>query len=526
MYMILFRKAAVLPLSLVMLLFASCGSSPNVPPTSVITPPPPPPAGDATVVQVDNTATLQRIDGFGGTTLALVYGTNDYLGGYRPAAIRAAFGSVGISLGMLDVGVVEAPADATDPYAQRANDNDDPAVMNSRGFNFTGSDNLLRKIVDPAREFGYSDLGLGPLIRVARVLDWLQPIRATNYQRYLDEVAENVLATMQHWRDANGLTPRLIHLFNEPTSGNVELASSSTQEVVDIVKRVGARLRSAGFAEVKFVVPNEETMSRSLEVARAILADPAARPYVGVIGFHQYPEGSAYSSPRRILESSGVGVPDASARQELEKLKALGLQYGVPLWMTEVSEGPYRSDFAYGSMEDVLARAIHIHDLFEYGGASAYFGMNTIWDLRSHEDHYAGRDVPFLRENSGMVLVDQSSGDVKITGMGYAVGHYASWLKSGAMRIGATSANPRLLATAFRDPTSRKIVVVAINTEETSRTVRIALRGATAGSGITGELSFEGTRWQIIQPYSPTAAGEVEFVAPPRSVVTLAIPTN
>jgi len=482
--------------------------------------------GEATVVQVDNGTTLQRIDGFGATTTTLVYGNVDYLGGYRTAAIRAAFGSVGISLGLLQVGVVEAPANATDPYAQRANDNSDPAVINPAGFNFVGSDDLLNKILIPARTYGYSDLSLGPLVRVGAggPLDWLQPIRSADYQRYLDEVAENVVATMQHWRDVYRQTPRLVHLFNEPTSGNMELGSSSTQEVVDIVKRVGTRLRSAGFADLKFVVPNEETMSRSLEVARAILADPAARPYVGVIGFHQYPYGSAYSSPRRILASSGMGVPDAEARQELEQLKALGQQYGVPLWMTEVTEEPGTADYPYGSIEDVLARAIHIHDVFEYGGASAFFGQNTLWDSRSHEEHFAGRNVPFLTEKSGIVLVDLNTGDVKITGMGYAVAHYASWLKAGAVRIGSTSASPRLLSTAFRDPVSRKIVVVVVNTEATTRTVRVRLSGVAAGSGITGESTYEGTRRQIIQPFSPTASGDVEFNAPPRSVVTVAIP--
>ena len=114
---------------------------------------------------------------------------------------------------------------------------------------------------------------------------------------------------MQHWKDAYGVTPKLLDLFNEPTTGNRELQSSSVQEMVDLVARIGSRLRVAGFADVEFLVPNEETIVRSSQVAQAMLADRASRPYVGAIGYHPYPYGSAYSSPRRILEASGSGTP-------------------------------------------------------------------------------------------------------------------------------------------------------------------------------------------------------------------------
>jgi O-glycosyl hydrolase len=504
-------------------LFASCRAADAVVQQQQ---PPPPPVSDSTVtVSVDNSVAYQVVDGFGGNTLSLTYPNGDHLGVYRPAAIRAAFGSVGITHGLLNIGVVEAPANATDPYGQRANDNADPLVINPAGFNFTGSDNLRQGILAPASAFGYATAELGPLINVTNTLDWLKPIRDVDYRRYLDEVAEHVLAIMQQWRDAYGVTPRLLHLFNEPTSGNTELQSSSVQEVVDIVKNVGARLRGAGFADVKFIVPNEETISRSIEVASAILADPAARPYVGVIGFHPYPYGSVYSSPKRILETSGAGAPDATTRAQLAQLKALGLQYGVPIWMTEVTEGPGNNDFSFDAIENVLARAIHIHDNFEFGGASAFFGMNTLWDSQTHAEHFASRGIPFLSEQSGMVLVDVGSGEIRITGMGYAVGHYARWLKPLAVRIGATSTNARMLVTVFRDVASKRIIVVVVNTQASSQPFRIVLAGASVSGDVSGESSYAAVRWQVIPAFRATGNGNVEFTAPARSVVSLALPT-
>ncbi len=487
-------------------------------------PTPGPTAADSVVIQVDNAMSFQSVDGFGANTLSLIYPDGDHLGAFRGAALKAAFGDVGISIGLLNTGIIETPANATDPFGQRANDNGDPQVLNPAGFNFTSPDDMERTIVTPAAAFGYSDLTLGPLLNVRYTLSWMQPIRSADYSRYLDEAAENVLALVQHWRDANGTTPALLDLFNEPTSGNQELQSTSTQETVDLVARVGARLEAAGFTATKFLVPNEETIARSIEVARAMLTDPGARPYVGVIGYHPYPYGSAYSSPRRILESSGQGTPDAAARQQLEQLKTLGQQYGVPIWMTEVSEGPGTNDYGFDAMENVLARAIHIHDNFEYAGASAFFGMNTIWDSRTHEQHFAGRDIPFLSEQSGMVLVDDGSGEIRITGMGYAVGHYARWIRPGAIRIGATSEKPRVIATAFRDLANSRIVVVIVNNEATEQLLRIRLSGASGSGQATGESSYANVRWQVIAPFAASSSGDFETVAPANSVVTVAIP--
>ena len=94
---------------------------------------------------------------------------------------------------------------------------------------------------------------------------------------------------VQHWKDVYGVTPKLLDLSNEPTTGNRELQSSLVQEMVDLVARIGSRLRVAGFADAEFQVPNEETIVRSSQVAQAMLADLASRPDVGAIGYHPYP---------------------------------------------------------------------------------------------------------------------------------------------------------------------------------------------------------------------------------------------
>lgn len=520
-------RSVILPAMLLLGVAAGCGGSDPVANTPPPAPTPPPPVtgvSDTVVITINAATSRQEVEGFGGTTQPLVFGGVDFLGGLRSAAIRAAFDEVGINQGMLSVGVVEAPAAASDPFNQRQNDNADPDVLDPAGFNFVGATTLQQKVLTPAAAWGYRSRELGPLLNLRGPLDWLTTVRGSDYQRYLNEAAEHVVAVMQHWRDAQGETPRLLHLFNEPTSGNQELQSSSTQEVVDLVKRVGEALRRAGFSVVQFVVPNEETMLRSRQVAQALLNDPGARPFVGAIGFHQYPFGSAYSSPRRILESSGVGAPDPTARQELEQLRALGVQFGVPLWMTEVSEGPGRIDFSFGAIENVLARAIHIHDVFTYGGASSYFGMLTLWDRRSHDAHFPGGNIPFFTEQSGMVLADQQDGSVRITGMGHAVGHYARWLGPGARVLDATSSRPRVVASAFRDPASERLVVVAVNNSTENMLVRVQVNGAVIGGAVEGETSYGTVRWAPVSDAAVGSDGVATVNVRARSVVTLALP--
>lgn len=477
-------------------------------------------AGLTLKVQADQD--LQTVDGFGSYTLPLVYNGVDYLGSLRQAALKAVYGDVKMSLGLLSIGIVETPAGSTDPWGTRANDNADPFTINPSGFNFSGSDLIRQVDLIPARQYGYKDLTLGYLVQPEYAQSWLQAIRSQDYQRYLDECAEHVLAVVQGWKDRYGEVPRYLQLFNEPTSGNRELASSDPQEVVDIVRAVGRRLSAAGFTP-RFIVPNEESPSRNADEAATLLADSTTRPYVAVIGYHPYPYGSAYASTKRILDESGSGNPDAGAVQQMERLRSLSQEYGVPVWLTETSEGPGLNNYPFGAIENVLARAIHIHDNFLYAGASAYFGMITIWDSRSNAEHYAGRNVSFLSEHSGIVLVDDDQKKVMITGMGYAIGQYARWVSPGAVVLASSSPKPRVFVTAFRDAARTRITEVIVNNTDSAQAVKIDVTGATPSGPVTGEETYGSSRWTKVSG-ATVDQGVIRYTLPPRSVVTLQTP--
>lgn len=479
---------------------------------------------DAIKVTVNGGARHQVIEGFGGQAQSLVFKTGDNLTtSQRQRAIEAVYGRVGLTMGRLSIGLTETPADASDLWEERSNDNGDPFTIEESGFNWFGSNAAKQKVVDLAQPLGFDNYSLMSKINLS-ALNFLVPIRNSDYDRYLDECAEHVLAVMEHWRDAYGIVPRTVSLFNEPTSGNEELQGGSAQEIRDIIMRTGRRLRDAGFSEVKFVVPNEETVSRTLEVSKVILNDSDARKYVAAIGYHPYPYGSPYSSIQRILETSGRGDPVRGAVERRKELRDFVQAHDIPLWMTEVSQGPQHADFEFGAFENVRARTIHIHDEMVYGRASAYFGMNAMWDSETHRDHFGGRDAPFFHQQSSIALIDKETDNVHVTGMGYAIGHYARWINRGAVRIEATSADSLLQVTAFRDGTQNRFVLVVINNRSDEVSLDVQLRTLWVRGEVTGEQSAGEQRWKPISSFKPVSPQRITFPVPGKSVTTIAVP--
>jgi O-glycosyl hydrolase len=476
-------------------------------------------SGAVVRVLVDNTQPHQTMEGFGATHTPLVHGLKDDLSpSLRAEAIDAVYRKVGLTTGNVEVGVLEAPANATDPWKQQANDDDDPFHFNWNGFNFKGSDTAKRKLIDLARPKGFDNFYLELKVNVRWANPWLKALRAKDYNRYLDECAEQVAAGQIHWRDAYGIVPRYVELFNEPTSGNQELDPGSFRELIDITRRTGGRLRREGFADIKFVVPGEETEAKSLEAASAILSDPVARQYVGAIAYHVYPYGSIYCNIANILRTSGQGRPDAEMIAIRNKLRDLGKQYGLPVWMTEVSHGgvPARS------FDDLLGRAIHIHDELVYADAAAYFAMLNFWDIKSQEEHFGNMNG--WDEDGPVVIIDDGRKKVYITGMGGAIGHYARWIRRGAVRIEATSGDPLLLVTAFRDDGQERLVVVLINTARQSAMLQVQLNGFAGSKPLSfqGEQSVARTAWTPVAPFVADTPSSFNLTVPPRSVTTIA----
>jgi O-glycosyl hydrolase len=477
-------------------------------------------------IAVDASIEHQTWFGFGATQSTLVYGgAGDVLtASQRQRALDALFNQVKLSTGQAPT-TFEAPASSTlaSFFGAQANDDSDPLNLDANGF-FTGlGDAFKAKVVDLAG----SAFDLYPDVKISTRWGskWLAALESTNYDTFLNECAEQALAGVRYWKTTYGVTPAYAMLFNEPLSGNGELDGGNEAAVVDIVARSGQRLEAAGLGAVKFVVPAEETEDKSLATANAILNDSTARKYVGAIAYHPYPYGSTYSYVPNILATSGAGSPDAGKIQVRRALRDLGAQHGLPVWMTEVSHGFMQGDGVQVTDHRILrGRAIHIHDELVYADAAAYFGMNSLWDSASQASHFGtdGSEL-MISSHEDIVLVAQASDSVVITATGRAIGHYARFIRRGATRIEATSSDPLVLVTAFRDDTQAgRFVLVVVNNAAEDRTLDVAVSGLALDTAIRSEQSTAAAAWQEREALTPTTAPGFAVTVPPESVTTFA----
>jgi len=473
-------------------------------------------------IRVDGRKSRQLYEGFGATTLSLVHSGHlgDTLGPkLRPQVLDALYGQVKLNMGNLSVGLLESPGG----WDHRRNDNDDPRAINWKGFDTFQADSMWKYVVKPPATLGLDNYALEGKINWNWASPWLRETYRTDRERCLDECAEQVEASVTYWHKIAGSLPRYVHLFNEPTSGNCEIAGADAEMVRDIIKRAGDRLRAAGFKELKFIVPNEETVERSIAVAKVILEDADARKYVAAVGYHVYPYGSPYASVPKILGASGSGEPDPASVEQRRRLRDLCRQYGLPVWMTEVSH----AEVDPRSFDHLRGRAIHIHDEMVYADASAFYGMNAMWDTRTHAEHFAGRggEKPnaYLTEEDTIVLADNDTNTVLITGMGYAIGHYARWLSRGAVRLEANSDDSLVLVTAFKDDKTRRAVLVIVNNAPDDRTLGITLSDLQVKGQVTGEQSYRHARWQALKPVASESAQRIRTIIRAMSVTTLSV---
>jgi O-glycosyl hydrolase len=448
-------------------------------------------------VSVNGNDTYQTIEGFGASTVSKADGGVDEVGAMRRAVIGTVYGKVGLTMGDLHASPYEGRrADVN----RSTNDNTDPTSFNWSNFNWWRSDPLKSDLVDLAQVHGFDNYMLRGGINSRWATPWMNDIRSSNYDLYLQETAEHALAVLVHWRDRYGIVPRWHQLYNEPLHGNREVWRGTEQELVDVIKATGARFETAGFGSVKLVVPSETNADRSLRLARRIMSDPTARQYVGAISYHSY-DGS-YTSIAKILSTSGSGAPVQSKVTVRKRLRDLAARYGVQLWMTEVSNG--RGNF----FDTLRGRAIHIHDEMTYANINSFWGMWNIWATRS--------------EDEGMVDYDSAAQTFRITGMGGAVGHYARWINRGAVRLGATSGNKLVQVTAFRDPAQKKLVMVAINNNSHQQTLNVKLSGVRVTGSLTAEQSTAASFWKPLAPWAAGTSSSFSLTVPALSVTSLA----
>jgi len=199
-----------------------------------------------------------------------------------------------------------------------------------------------------------------------------------------------------------------------------------------------------------------------------------------------------YAKPAADLPAGWRDAP-ADGVQVRNSLHNLGQQYGVPVWLTEVSHGnvgghqPVQGD----TFDALRARAIDIHDNLVYADMSGFIFQGAYWDTELQRNHF-GTDLTLaqLQAEDGdafVVLGDPTANQWQLTMGAYSLGHYSRWVRPGDVRVDANSDDSLVQVTAFRDGAGGTDSFVLINNSNEAQEVTLSLSGATFQGSLSGE---------------------------------------
>src|SRR5262249_59442451 len=99
----------------------------------------------------------------------------------------------------------------------------------------------------------------------------------------VNEYAEFVLATVTHLRDKYGLVPDYWEPVLEPATRRWP-----PRHLAEAIVASAARLREAGFDQVKFIAPSTIGMATAVEDFDTMATVPGARALVAELSYHRY----------------------------------------------------------------------------------------------------------------------------------------------------------------------------------------------------------------------------------------------
>jgi hypothetical protein len=425
-----------------------------------------------------------------------------------------------------------------------------------------------------AKQLGFTDYFLGSTFPNLKYENpWLAAIRDRgNLTDYRNKVARQVLAYVVWYQNMYGEIPALMQFGNEEWSGIHALFTQAdmdtypvanydragVQEMVDLIYTSGARLQANTGSLItltppQFIVGREETVGDSYEMASAVLtgtpagqAPGAAAPYAGAIAYGEYPYGGEFSNLANLLADAAgtndAGTPGAPSSAEIAirgQIRDLGAAYHLPLILGEVSHGTsnnnngvYASSLDGNTMDALRGRAIDIHYNLIYANISAFILQGAYYDTVLEAAH-TGQNLALGRIKTWMgpdfaVLGDPNAnggaGQFDITTGGYAIGHYARWVKKGDVRVAATSTDPLVMVTAFTSAARGTVSFILINNSTQPRSATFSLSGNQFNGNLSGEQSTNGSYWSPLGNIAPSDATDVTITLPALSVTSLSGP--
>jgi glucuronoarabinoxylan endo-1,4-beta-xylanase len=363
-----------------------------------------------------------------------------------------------------------SPDTAPGAGIEPVNDNGDPAVLDPTKFDFSWKRlDAHCEYFGRARQRGASTFFLSPVNREA----WMGTTTLADAAEY----AEWLFAQVGRCASLGVALPYL-SVANEPSHVANPMSGAFIR---DVIKVLGPRLRAQGF-QTLFVVPDDIRSSAAAAVAETILADPAARPYVGALATHLYDEPLS----------------------RVAAVEAVADRYGLPLWMTEFTQfalptaGVAADPFNWA---EVMHTLIATHDVSAIDYLWGYLGdwapsTQTLITLNDDGGRYVGHTV-----NKAY----------------YTTGQFSRFVPPGAVRLGVAPTDLPANVTAFLY--GGNVIVVAVNASASNQPLEVVLTSLPGFDRVLPVRTSETENWVQLPPIAVDGSS-FGATLPARSVTT------
>jgi hypothetical protein len=342
------------------------------------------------------------------------------------------------------------------------NDNADPLVIDTAGFQFSEIDRKIALLIDPMRQRLAAQ---GESLYVSLCLVAFVGEHPTSYVHSdPQEYAEFVLALFQHLRRTSGWVPDAVELMLEPDNTTPWSGAKLGAALV----ATAARLKAAGFTP-EFIGPSTKRMSNAVSWFDDIEAVPGAAGVLREIAYHRY-----------------GGVSEANLRAIADR----AAQRGIRTAMTEL----------------IGADVDDLYDDLTIGNASAWQQYTLAFPGKDNGGHY------FAWQDGRAVMGDRTR----------YLRQYFHYVRRGAVRIGASITDSLAArgktdakATAFVHPTRGQVVVV-----HTPASGSLEVRGLRTATYAVSITTTDATG-RALADAVPDASGSVRVSLPAAGVLTL-----
>ncbi len=295
------------------------------------------------------------------------------------------------------------------------NDNSNSSSINLAGFQFSELDDNINKIVIPLRQKSQARgeklyVNLNYVSFTSQITNGGCPAGLTTFHNTNpSEYAEFVLATYQHMQSKYGFVPDSWEVMLEPDNGTVWTAT----QVGQVIVAAGDLLVANGFTP-KFVAPSTTAGPSAITWFNSIVAVPGAANYISEVSYHRY---------ANIINS------------DLATLAARVAQFGKFPAM----------------LEWIGAKYTTLHDDLKSGNNSSWSQFVLAGPSTNADDGGKYFLVDSTNPSSPTIIVGSRTKFLR---------QYFKYIRSGAVRIGATTANATFDPVAFRNTNGNYVVVV------------------------------------------------------------------